>query len=252
MPATLQSDNADQCLPRMAGRCTGAQGGTRRPFQAASHKRKPRVAAPNHVKNSRPQRNGRAAGAPFSKEICSHLSVSIVGSSSTISDVLAESLRRVLDADPDCPRGGPSIWRNAFWRASWRPMGMVLDIVGDFQVCVNPGSFHKDDRPGATVALARDTASRKAHMACNGVRNCHVSSSLLSQTLPRLMSQACLTWNRPSTSGNSAWLYGMSLTCLMATWMTTGTSVSQQKPPRSFLQATLFGGEFYFQAERQS
>lgn len=88
------------------------------------------------------------------------LSVSIVGNSSAISDMLTESLCRVLDADPDSPEGALAIWQNAFWRASSRPVDMVLSIMGIFQVSLNPGSFHKDDRAGATIALAREILRR--------------------------------------------------------------------------------------------
>lgn len=48
------------------------------------------------------------------------------------------------------------LWRSALMRTSSRPVDMIFSIMGMFGVSLDPGSFRKDDRLGATVALARE------------------------------------------------------------------------------------------------
>ncbi|KZP24785.1 hypothetical protein FIBSPDRAFT_950825 [Athelia psychrophila] len=48
-----------------------------------------------------------------------------------------------------------AIWRSAVLRTSSRPVDMVFSITGLFGVALNPREFHKDDRVGATTALAQ-------------------------------------------------------------------------------------------------
>jgi len=69
--------------------------------------------------------------------------------------MLAGSLLRGMDAED--PEGkAHAIWQNAFWRTSSRPVDMVLSIMGIFGVTLNPRVFHRDDRIGATIALAKE------------------------------------------------------------------------------------------------
>jgi hypothetical protein len=69
--------------------------------------------------------------------------------------MLTGSLLRGMDADD--PEGkAHAIWQNAFWRTSSRPVDMVLSIMGIFGVTLDPRVFHKDDRIGATIALAKE------------------------------------------------------------------------------------------------
>lgn len=49
-----------------------------------------------------------------------------------------------------------SIWQSALLRTSSRPVDMVFSIMGIFGVSLNPAEFHKNDRLGATIALARE------------------------------------------------------------------------------------------------
>lgn len=56
--------------------------------------------------------------------------------------------------DPDA--NAHAIWRSALMRTSSRPVDMILSIMGLFDVSLDPRAFHKDDREGATIALARE------------------------------------------------------------------------------------------------
>ncbi|EEB91168.1 hypothetical protein MPER_10515, partial [Moniliophthora perniciosa FA553] len=53
-----------------------------------------------------------------------------------------------------------AIWRCALMRTSSRPVDMVFSIMGMFGVTLDPRSFKKDDRVGATIALAREILRR--------------------------------------------------------------------------------------------
>ncbi|KAI1466119.1 uncharacterized protein F4812DRAFT_97731 [Daldinia caldariorum] len=84
------------------------------------------------------------------------ISVYITGDSMGVDTMLTESLSRIIGVDARLPEGALPAWQNAFWRASSRPVDMVLSIMGVFGVSLNPSSFHKDDRIGATIALAQE------------------------------------------------------------------------------------------------
>ncbi|KAF7336424.1 Ankyrin repeat-containing protein [Mycena sanguinolenta] len=49
-----------------------------------------------------------------------------------------------------------AIWQSALMRTSSRPVDMVFSIMGLFGVTLDTRKFHKDDRIGATIALARE------------------------------------------------------------------------------------------------
>ncbi|THU81972.1 hypothetical protein K435DRAFT_692492 [Dendrothele bispora CBS 962.96] len=57
------------------------------------------------------------------------------------------------DTDDHAPH---AIWRSAMMRTSSRPVDMVFSIMGLFNVILDPRSFDKNDRIGATIALARE------------------------------------------------------------------------------------------------
>ncbi|KAH9856727.1 hypothetical protein C2E23DRAFT_882044 [Lenzites betulinus] len=67
---------------------------------------------------------------------------------------VAVALDDVLVAD-DPEIRSYAVWQSALMRTSSRPVDMVLSIMGLFGVELDPGVFHKDDRRGATIALAR-------------------------------------------------------------------------------------------------
>lgn len=48
-----------------------------------------------------------------------------------------------------------AIWQSALLRTSSRPVDMVLSIMGLFGVDLDPSLFHRNDRHGATIALAQ-------------------------------------------------------------------------------------------------
>lgn len=69
------------------------------------------------------------------------------------------ALLGVMDAkDPDAVEH--DIWRSGMMRTSSRPVDMVFSIMGLFGVTLNPRAFHKDDRVGATIALAQEILRR--------------------------------------------------------------------------------------------
>ncbi|KAL1948700.1 hypothetical protein VTO73DRAFT_10506 [Trametes versicolor] len=51
--------------------------------------------------------------------------------------------------------GESAVWRSALMRTSSRPVDMIFSIMGLFDVALNPAYFDKNDRVGATVALAK-------------------------------------------------------------------------------------------------
>ncbi|KAF8173731.1 hypothetical protein K438DRAFT_1980616 [Mycena galopus ATCC 62051] len=56
-------------------------------------------------------------------------------------------------ADPDIR--AHSVWQSALMRTSSRPVDMVFSIMGLFGVTLDPAAFNKNDRRGATIALAQ-------------------------------------------------------------------------------------------------
>ncbi|KAJ5458409.1 hypothetical protein N7475_009797 [Penicillium sp. IBT 31633x] len=80
--------------------------------------------------------------------------VRILGSSTPNARALAGLLSEDLAADDEIR--DHAIWKSAFLRTSSRPVDMVYSIMGLFGVSLDPGAFHKDDRAGATIALARE------------------------------------------------------------------------------------------------
>ncbi len=74
-------------------------------------------------------------------------------------DTLVGSLSRGMDAE-DAGAKAHAIWQNSFWRTSSRPVDMALSIMRIFGVTLNPRLFHKDDRIGAMIALAKEILRR--------------------------------------------------------------------------------------------
>lgn len=64
-------------------------------------------------------------------------------------------LRDALDPSQREDGRASAIWRSAFTRASSRPVDMVFSIMGLFGITLDVAKFHKDDRVGATIALAQ-------------------------------------------------------------------------------------------------
>ncbi|PBK87264.1 hypothetical protein ARMGADRAFT_462809 [Armillaria gallica] len=60
-----------------------------------------------------------------------------------------------MDTDMDEDTKLYAIWQSALMRTSSRPVDMVFSIMGLFGVTLDPIGFTKDDRLGATIALAR-------------------------------------------------------------------------------------------------
>ncbi|KAK7440610.1 hypothetical protein VKT23_016958 [Stygiomarasmius scandens] len=58
-----------------------------------------------------------------------------------------------------------AIWRSALMRTSSRPVDMVFSIMGIFGIFLDPLKFEKDDRSGATIALARKLVSLVGYKA---------------------------------------------------------------------------------------
>lgn len=56
--------------------------------------------------------------------------------------------------DPDSR--AVAIWQSALLRTSSRPVDMILSIMGIFGVALDARKFHKNDRIGATIALAQE------------------------------------------------------------------------------------------------
>ncbi|TBU47363.1 hypothetical protein BD309DRAFT_988133 [Dichomitus squalens] len=48
-----------------------------------------------------------------------------------------------------------AIWQSALLRTCFRPVDTILSLMGLFGVDLDPAQFHKDDRHGATIALAQ-------------------------------------------------------------------------------------------------
>ncbi|KAK7449704.1 hypothetical protein VKT23_013177 [Stygiomarasmius scandens] len=53
-----------------------------------------------------------------------------------------------------------AIWQSAFMRTSSRPVDMVFSIMGLFGITLDTSAFHKNDRIGATIALAQEILKR--------------------------------------------------------------------------------------------
>lgn len=77
----------------------------------------------------------------------------IFGSESPNLTALGVTMSTALLVDPDTKNH--AIWQCALMRTSSRPVDMVFSIMGLFGVSLDPRAFHKNDRLGATVALAR-------------------------------------------------------------------------------------------------
>ncbi|KAF8600443.1 hypothetical protein BDV93DRAFT_496772 [Ceratobasidium sp. AG-I] len=67
---------------------------------------------------------------------------------------LAAAVSRSMQEDYD--RKCYTIWKCALMRTSSRPVDMVFSIMGLFGVILDPSQFDKNDRVGATIALARN------------------------------------------------------------------------------------------------
>ncbi|THU76192.1 hypothetical protein K435DRAFT_974519 [Dendrothele bispora CBS 962.96] len=53
-----------------------------------------------------------------------------------------------------------AIWQSALMRTSSRPVDMVFSIMGLFGITLDTSAFHKNDRIGATIALASEILKR--------------------------------------------------------------------------------------------
>ena len=62
-----------------------------------------------------------------------------------------------------------AVWRAAFTRTSSRPVDMILSIMGLFDVSLNPRDFHKNDRVGATIMLAKKILEKGGRASWIGV-----------------------------------------------------------------------------------
>ncbi|KAF5393858.1 hypothetical protein D9757_000431 [Collybiopsis confluens] len=82
------------------------------------------------------------------------ISVKLFGSNHTSAATLLDSMPKTQHTSTYVRE--QSIWRSALLRTSSRPVDMVFSIMGLFGVSLDPGSFDKDDRVGATIALARE------------------------------------------------------------------------------------------------
>ncbi|KAI0724229.1 hypothetical protein C8T65DRAFT_670 [Cerioporus squamosus] len=71
---------------------------------------------------------------------------------------LSIAMDPVLTADADTR--AHAVWQSALMRTSSRPVDMVFSIMGLFDVTLDPAQFHKDDRRGATIALAQTILQR--------------------------------------------------------------------------------------------
>lgn len=78
----------------------------------------------------------------------------VFGSASPNLFATSVAMSEELAADPDARNH--AIWQSALMRTSSRPVDMVFSIMGLFGVNLDPSKFEKDDRIGATVALAKE------------------------------------------------------------------------------------------------
>ncbi|KAI0698202.1 hypothetical protein C8T65DRAFT_14669 [Cerioporus squamosus] len=53
-----------------------------------------------------------------------------------------------------------AVWQSALMRTSFRPVDMILSIMGVFGVSLDPAAFQMDDRRGAAIALAQEILKR--------------------------------------------------------------------------------------------
>lgn len=80
---------------------------------------------------------------------------------------LAVAMDEVLSADEDTRHY--AIWQSALMRTSSRPVDMVFSIMGLFGVSLDTQSFHKNDRVGATIALAKEILNQGGTACWMGV-----------------------------------------------------------------------------------
>ncbi|KAF7977597.1 hypothetical protein HWV62_3200 [Athelia sp. TMB] len=85
-------------------------------------------------------------------DICDDISPSILGSYGESS--IGSLLWALEMNDPD--GRATAIWQSALLRTSSRPVDMILSIMGIFGVALDARRFHKNDRIGATIALAQE------------------------------------------------------------------------------------------------
>ncbi|KAF9465949.1 hypothetical protein BDZ94DRAFT_1188530, partial [Collybia nuda] len=85
-------------------------------------------------------------------DACDDISLSILGS---YGESPIGSLLWALEMD-DTEGRAVAIWQSALLRTSSRPVDMVLSIMGIFGVSLDARKFHKNDRVGATIALAQE------------------------------------------------------------------------------------------------
>ncbi|KAI0646585.1 hypothetical protein C8Q79DRAFT_1010188 [Trametes meyenii] len=95
-----------------------------------------------------------------------------------------------LVSDPDTR--AHAVWQSALMRTSSRPVDMVFSIMGLFGVTLDPGAFDKDDRRGATIALAQAILSAGGSASWLGL-GCRLEPDRTLSTFP--------TFPRTSVSG---------------------------------------------------
>ncbi|KAG1742321.1 heterokaryon incompatibility protein-domain-containing protein [Suillus paluster] len=78
----------------------------------------------------------------------------VFGAASPNLSATTVAMSEELASDPDAR--DHAIWQSALMRTSSRPVDMVFSIMGLFGVILDPSMFHKDDRLGATIALAKE------------------------------------------------------------------------------------------------
>ncbi|KAK7047363.1 hypothetical protein VNI00_006594 [Paramarasmius palmivorus] len=84
------------------------------------------------------------------------ITVKLFGTNPLPASALTDALRDKSDrSEPEQALIQQSIWRSALLRTSSRPVDMVFSIMNVFGVTLDPGSFEKNDRLGATIALVR-------------------------------------------------------------------------------------------------
>ncbi|KAI0698208.1 hypothetical protein C8T65DRAFT_710235 [Cerioporus squamosus] len=66
---------------------------------------------------------------------------------------LSIAMDPILTVEPDVR--AHAAWQSALMRTSSRPVDMVFSVMGLFGITLDPSAFSKDDRRGATVALAQ-------------------------------------------------------------------------------------------------
>lgn len=69
---------------------------------------------------------------------------------------LIVAMSKVLSDDEDSDTRNYAIWQSALMRTSSRPVDMVFSIMGLFGVTLDTRAYNKNDRLGATIALAKE------------------------------------------------------------------------------------------------